>query len=75
MDPNPYVSYVAPGIHHINTKVLGDFGFNYAKSMPTDDSGHDPTNINKFNQHQYNNTIGNQEVDEILLQENNKLIN
>ena len=53
--------------------ILGDFGSKYAKSRPTKYHRKDPATGNKFNRHQQNNFIVNSEVDEILLQENQKL--
>ena len=60
-----------PGNSSDECKVLGDFGSKYAKIRPTEDRGNDATNRKKFNsQH----AIVNSSVDEILLQENQKLI-
>ena len=41
--------------------------------MPTTDRSNDPANRNKFNMKQDNNAIVNSEVNEILLQENQKV--
>ena len=54
-------------------KVLGDFGYKYVKIIPTKDHGHDLVPRNKFNKHQENNTIRISAVDEILLNENQKV--
>ena len=54
-------------------KILGDFGSKYAKSEPTKDCRNDPSNRNKFNRQQDNDTIVNHAVDERLLKENNKV--
>ena len=48
-------------------KVLGDFGFNYAKNSHTKDCGNYPTNRKKFNIQEENTYIVNSAVDEILL--------
>ena len=55
-------------------KVLGDFGYKYAKSGPTKDHGHNPVPGKKFNIQQDNSAIVNSTVDEILLHENQKVI-
>ena len=52
---------------------LGRIFSKYSKSRPTKDLGHDHASKNKFNIQQENNTIVNNTVDEIILQENNKL--
>ena len=62
-----------PGHSSYECKVLGDFGSKYAIIMPTKDHGHNPANINKFNSQKENNDIFNSAVDEILLQENQKV--
>ena len=54
-------------------KVLGDLGSKYAKISPTKDPMHGTANRNKFNSQKQNNAIVNHTVDEILLQENNKV--
>ena len=48
-------------------------GAMYEKSVPTKDHGRDPSTRNKFNINQENNAIFNHAVDEIILQENNKV--
>ena len=54
-------------------KVLGDFGSKYAKIRHTNNRGHNNENRNKYTRQKYNNTIVNSAVDEIILQENNKV--
>ena len=68
-------TYIIHGPRHLSGEfeVLGDFGSKYDKSIHIKDRGHDSANINKFNRHKYNNAIIKQAVDEILLQENNKV--
>ena len=63
-----------PGHSAYECKVLVDFGSKYSKIMPTKDRGHGTTNRNKFKRQQENNYIVNSAVDEILLQENQKVI-
>ena len=53
----------APGKFSDECKILGNFGYKYAKSRPTKDRGNDPTIINKFNRQKENNDIVNHEVD------------
>ena len=62
-----------PGNSSDEFKVLGDFGSKYYKTRTTKERGNDPANRNKCNRHQENNDIGNNEVDDIILQENNKV--
>ena len=53
-------------------KVLGDFGTKYANSSPTKDCGSIP--VPRFlNRHQENNAIFNNAVDEIILNETQKV--
>ena len=52
---------------------MGYFDFKYSKIIPTKDCRHDITTRNKFNRQQENNAIFNHEVDEIIMQENNKV--
>ena len=54
-------------------KVLGDFGFNYAKIRHTNNRGHNPENKTKCTRQQYNNAIVNSAVDEIIMQKDNKV--
>ena len=54
-------------------KVLGDFSSKYAKTRHANNLGHNPANRNKYTRQKYNNTIVNSAVDEIILQENNKV--
>ena len=63
------------GSRHLSDKykVLGDFGSKYAKIRHTNNRGHNPSNRNKYTRQQYNNTIVNSSVDEITLQENDKV--
>ena len=53
---------------------MGDFGSKYDKTRHNKDSGRDPANRNKFNRHQETNAIVKSAVDEIILQENQKVI-
>ena len=62
-----------PGNSSDECKVMGDFGSKYVKSTPTKDRGNDTVPRNKFNIQQENNDIVNSAVDEILLNENQKL--
>ena len=55
-------------------KVFGDFGSKYSKRRHTKDCRHNPATRNKFNRQKENNAIVNNSVDEILLQENNKVV-
>ena len=57
-----------PGHSSDECKVLGDFGYKYAKPRPTKECGHDTARRNKFNRQQENNYILNHTVDEILPQ-------
>ena len=63
------------GSRHSSDKynVLGYFGSKYAKIRHTNNRGNNPSNRNKYTRQQYNNTIVNSSVDEITLQENNKV--
>ena len=61
-----------PGNSSNECKVLGCFGSKYSKSM-TKDSMQNPTKTNKFNRKQEKHGIVQNAVDEIILQENNKL--
>ena len=54
-------------------KALGDFGFEYSKNRPTKDRENDTKTEKKFNRQQDNNDIINHAMDEIILQENNKV--
>ena len=63
-----------PGHSSDECKVLGDFGFKYIKFRPTKYCRHDTVNRNKFNRQKYNNSIVNSTVDEIILNENEKII-
>ena len=54
-------------------KVLGDFDAKYAKCNPTKDHGYDPVPRNFLKRHQENNAIINNVVDEILLNETQKV--
>ena len=62
-----------PGHSSDKYKVLGDFGSNYAKIRHTNNRGHKPENRNKYTRQQYNNAIVIIAVNEIILQENNKV--
>ena len=62
-----------PGHSSDKYKVLGDFGSKYSKIRHTNNRGQNPENRNKYTRQQYNNAIVNSAVDEIILQENNKL--
>ena len=62
-----------PGHSSDKYKVLGDFGSKYAKIRHANNRGHNNKNRNKYTRQQYNNTIVNIAVDEIILQENNKV--
>ena len=53
---------------------MGDFGSKYYKIRPAKDNGNDPATKEKFNRQQDNIDIINNEVDEIILQENIKVI-
>ena len=52
---------------------LGRLFFKYYKSNPTKDRGHDSAIKNKFNRQKKNNAIVNHALDEMILQENNKV--
>ena len=54
-------------------KVLGDFGTTYANSRPTKYRGRNPVPREKNKRQQENNAIVNNAVDEILLNETQKL--
>ena len=54
---------------------MGEFGSKHSKSRPTKDSGHDTATRKKFNRQKENSDIVNNALDEILLQENNKVSN
>ena len=62
-----------PGHSSDKYKVLGNFGSKYSKIRHTDNRGHKPENRNKYTRQQYNNAIVNSAVDDIILQENNKV--
>ena len=62
-----------PGYSSYECKVLRDFGSNYAKSRPTKDHWDDTKHQMTFNSQQKNEAIFNSAVDEILLQENQKV--
>ena len=62
-----------PGHSSDECKVLGDFDHEYAKGKLTKDHGNNPVPRNKFNRQQENNAIVNNEVDEILLNETQKV--
>ena len=51
---------------------MGYFGSNYYKSRPSNNHGQEPATRKKFNRHKENNDIVNHEVDDIILQKNNK---
>ena len=70
---NPTCLIHDPGYSSDECKVLGDFRYKYAESMPTKDHAENPEKRNKFNRHQENNDIVNHPVDENFLQENNKV--
>ena len=63
----------APGNFSDECKFLGDFGFKYVKIIPTKYRERDPVPRKTFNTQQENNYIVNNAVDEILLQENQKV--
>ena len=69
----PTCLILGPGNSSDKYKVLGDFGSKYAKTRHTNNRGHNHKNINEYTRQQYNNTIVNSAVDEIILQENNKV--
>ena len=52
---------------------MGDFVTKYANSKPTNDHGNHPIQGEKINRHLENNAIINNVVDEILLNETQKL--
>ena len=52
---------------------MGDFVTKYANSKPTNDHGNHPIQGKKINRHLENNAIINNVVDEILLNETQKL--
>ena len=52
---------------------MGDFVSKYSKSTPTKDHGHNPATRRIFTTQQENYDIVNHAMDEILLQENNKV--
>ena len=60
-----------PGNSSDKYKVLGDFGSKYAKIRHTNNRGHN--HKNEYSWQQYNNNIVNSVVDEIIVQENNKV--
>ena len=62
-----------PGNSSYEFKVLGDFGSKQSKFSPNKERGHEPATKKKFNIHQDNNTVVNYVVDEIILDENNKV--
>ena len=62
-----------PGHSSGKYKVLGDSGSNQVKIRHTNNRGHNPANRNKYTRKRYNNDIVNSEVDEIILQENDKV--
>ena len=62
-----------PGNSSGECKVLGDFGSKYYKIRPTKDHRHDPAFKKTVNRHQQNNYIVQHSVDEIILQDNEKL--
>ena len=71
--PKPRYLIHCPGHSSGKYKVLGDFGSKYAKIRLTNNRGHNPANRNKYTRKRYNNDIVNSEVDEIILQENDKV--
>ena len=64
---------LGPGHSSDKYKVQGDFGSKYAKIRHTNNRGHNHENSNKYTRQHYNNTIVNSAVDEIIVQENNKV--
>ena len=70
---------MAPVIHQINVRSWSTLVLSILKAgllrtgRPTKDRRHDPATRNKFNIQKDNNDIVNHAVDEILLQENNKV--
>ena len=54
-------------------KILADFGSKYSKIRPTKECWHGTATKNKFNRKKENNAIVNHTLDDIILQENNKL--
>ena len=71
--PKPTWLIHGPGNSPDKYKVLGNFCSNYAKIRHTNNRGHKPENSNKYTRQQYNNTILNSALYEIILQENNKV--
>ena len=69
----PTCLILGPGHSSDKYNVLGELGSNYSKIMHTSNRGHNQENRNEYTRHQYNNTIVNSAVDEIILQENNKV--
>ena len=63
------------GLQHSSDecKVLVDFGAKYAKGKPTKDHGNNPVPKKTFNRQKGNNSIVNNVVDEILLNETQRL--
>ena len=62
-----------PGYSSEERKVLGDFGTKYANIRPTKDRGSSPVPRKKINRQQENNSIVNNILDEIILNETQKL--
>ena len=65
--------YIYPQEFSDEWKVVEDFGFKYAKRRHTKYRDNNPANIETFNRQQENNAIVKQWVDEILLEEDNKV--
>ena len=62
-----------PGYSSYEYKVLGDFGSKYSKIRATKNRGQKPAKMNKCDKKQEENSIVQNEVDEIILQDNLKL--
>ena len=71
--PKPTCLIHGPGHSSDECEDLGDLGSKYVKSRPTKYSGHNPIPRNKFNIYKDMNAVVNSAVDEILLQENQKV--
>ena len=71
--PNTIVSSTSSGINHINARSWGNLVLSILKHRPTKYRGNDPATRKKFNRQKQNNDIVNHTVDEIFLQENNKV--
>ena len=71
--PKPTCLIHGTGHSSYEYKVLGDFGSKYSKIRATKNRGQKPAKMNKCDKKQEENSIVQNEVDEIILQDNLKL--